>query len=415
MTYDDILAEAAQPVQPILSPGADYAPETRYFQGIPSIERAPGGRLWSVWYAGGQGESPLNYIILKSSGDDGHSWDEPALVIDPPGNVRACDPNVWLDPTGKLWVFWMQCHTLHDGRWGVWTITTDEPDAANPTWSAPRRICDGVLLNKPTVLANGDWLFPVSHLAAKVMNNERRMVPPFLRTYIAGMVNQEQVEAIQDRAGACVYVSSDQGKSFELRGKACAPRDVSTHNEHMVVEREDGSLLMLLRTSYGIGRSTSRDGGRTWSPVVESGIPHTSSRFFLRKLRSGRLLLVKHGPMETEDEQGEPISFSRSDLRAFLSEDGGESWYGGLSVEPGTCTYPDGTEGEDGRLYITYDFGRRSDKEIYVSIINEADIASGEGEREKLLVDKGTGVIPEDGNWRDMKPDHEDELIFTGI
>ncbi len=35
----------------------------------------------------------------------------------------------------------------------------------------------------------------------------------------------------------------------------------------MVVERKDGSLWMLLRTSYGIGQSVSADGGATWSPV----------------------------------------------------------------------------------------------------------------------------------------------------
>jgi len=88
----------------ILNPGPSYASESRLFQGIPSIECTPEGRLWATWYGGtGGGEDETNYVILVTSTDDGHTWSKEVLVVDPDkdGPVRAFDPNIWLDPTER--------------------------------------------------------------------------------------------------------------------------------------------------------------------------------------------------------------------------------------------------------------------------------------------------------------------------
>lgn len=132
-----------QPPRVITEPGPDYGAPTRAFQGIPSIERSPGGRLWAVWYGGpGPTEDRYNYIVLVTSGDNGRTWSDERLVIDPDGDgpVRAFDPELWMDPDGRLWVFWAQ--TIgHDGTIaGVWAVTTDTPDDGHPQWSGPRRL-----------------------------------------------------------------------------------------------------------------------------------------------------------------------------------------------------------------------------------------------------------------------------------
>ena len=415
MDYADLLKEARTPVPPDLSPGPEYAEDKRLFQGIPGIERAPGGRLWATWYAGGQGESPLNYVLLASSADDGATWSPPVLVIDPPGRVRAQAPNLWLDPTGRLWLFWGQSHTLHDGRWGVWALTTGNPDDERPAWSAPRRLNDGVMLNKPMVRGNGEWLLPISLPTPEVLKNEKRMLPAFLRAYILALMTPEEIEGVEARHGAYVYVSTDNGASLAPRGRAQTPEEHVTHCEHMVVERRDGSLWMLLRTSYGIGQSVSADGGATWTPVVESDIPHTTSRFYLGRLRSGALLLVKHGPMQPS----EPIS--RSHLTAYLSTDDGGTWSGGLLVEERVCSYPDAAQAPDGAIYLIYDHGRRREKEILMAVFTEEDLAAGRfvssRARQRVLINKATGVIPEAENWSHFKgkDDPDEPLIFTGI
>src|SRR5690606_14005542 len=120
---------------------------------------------------------------------------------------------------------------------------------------------------------------------------------------------------------------------------------------------KDGSLWMLIRTRYGIGESRSNDRGYTWSPVVPSKIQHTSSRFFISRINSGNLLLVKHGPID--------MRTGRSHLMAFISEDDGHSWSNGLLIDerPGV-SYPDGQQTRDGIIHITYDYNRTKEQNI---------------------------------------------------
>ena len=66
----------------IRQPGDKYKIPARKFQGIPSLDRAPNGRLWATWYASkGGGEDKFNYVVLATSEDDGQSWQDPLLVV----------------------------------------------------------------------------------------------------------------------------------------------------------------------------------------------------------------------------------------------------------------------------------------------------------------------------------------------
>jgi hypothetical protein len=139
----------------------------------------------------------------------------------------------------------------------------------------------------------------------------------------------------------------------------------------MLIERKDGSVWMLARTRYGIGSSVSTDGGRTWSLPRDSGIAHPSTRFFIRRLASGKLLLVKHCP---------PDGKSRSHLTAVLSADEGGSWEGGLSLdERRNVSYPDGVQGGDGRIDVIYDRERFQDREILMASFREGDVLGAKG------------------------------------
>jgi len=257
-------------------------------QGVPGIERTAKGRLWVVY--GRDVESSRTFQVLQTSDDDGKTWSEVKLMILPRTGSRAMSANVWIDPLRRLWLFWGQSVGLQDGRYGVWAIMTDEPDAAQPSWTEPRRLGDGILLNKPTVLSNGDWLLPASVWKAD---------------------------------HSCqVIASTDQGQTFQLRGTANVP-DPKTRgpDEPMIVERQDGSLWMMVRVQ-GIAESFSQDLGKTWTPVARSPLRHPTSRFFLRRLNSGSLLLVKHGPLDERTR--------RERLMAYVSDDDGQSWLGGI-------------------------------------------------------------------------------------
>lgn len=335
-------ADFLKPPSYIGPPTAEHALTTRAFQGIPSMAVAPGGRLWANWYAGvTAAEDQNNYVVVSTSGDDGETWKE-VLVIDPDGKgpVRAFDPELWLAPDGRLFVFWAQA-VGHDGTVaGVWAMHTEQPDEETPQWSQPRRLTDGIMMCKPTVLADGRWILPAS--TWRKTDHSARLI-----------------------------ASDDQGESWRLLGACHVPPEDRRFDEHMIVERRDGSLWMLVRTNDGIGQSVSTDGGQTWPELTPSGIPHPSARFFIRRLRSGNLLLVKHGPMDRQT--------GRSHLMAFISEDDGKTWGGGLQLdERSGVSYPDGQQTEDGLIRIIYDYSRTGERKILMSRFREADAAAGD-------------------------------------
>ncbi|MEZ0298857.1 MAG: sialidase family protein [Candidatus Methylacidiphilales bacterium] len=326
-----------------VNPGREYATNTRHWQGIPGIERTSSGRLYATWYSGEKGEMPGNYVLVTRSDDDGLTWTEPVLVIDPGIPVRAFDPVLWLDPQGRLWLFWAQNQGGWNGRGGVWFIRTDSPDSDSPEWTAPRRIGNGVMMNKPHVRTDGEWLLPIAVWGTK---------PPFL-------------PELKQEALSNVFASTDEGETFVRRGGANVPH--RCYDEQMTVDRQDGSLWMLVRTSYGIGQSTSLDGGVTWSPGVPTGIAGPTSRFHIRRLASGRLLLVNH------------LGFTgRSHLTASLSDDDGQSWTKHLLLdERSDVSYPDATVAADGYIRIIYDRERHKAREILFACVTEADIVAG--------------------------------------
>ena len=156
-----------------------------------------------------------------------------------------------------------------------------------------------------------------------------------------------------------------------------------------MVEKQDGTLWMLLRLKTGIGEAFSPDGGKTWREVRKSGIWGPNARFFIRRLRSGRLLLVNHA----QEEGGGASSGRRNRLAAFLSEDDGKTWSKPLILDcREDVSYPDGVEREDGLIYIIYDRSRFEQKEILMAKFREKDVlaqqmVSVDGELQ-ILVDK---------------------------
>jgi len=334
-----------------------YTVESRQFTGIPSIAVTPVGRMWAIWYAGSTpNEDHNNYVVLSTSSDGGTTWEE-VLVIDPDseGPLRAFDPQVWIAPDNSLWVFCaigVRNNTYN--QIDTWFIKTDDPDNKNAVWSDWRFLGNGVMMNKPTVLTSGEWLFPVALWSD---NKDIRSGP------------------LHDNS-AKVYISRDKGVTIRFLGACNIPADARRFDEHMVVERKDDSLWMLVRTEYGIGESVSTNRGQTWSELQPSKIMHPGSRFFITRLLSGDLLLVKNGPIN--------VKTYRSHMMAFLSNDDGHTWSSGLIIDQGSSvfpfkdvtgvSYPDGQQTKDGRIHIIYDCNRITDQLILKTDFTETDI-----------------------------------------
>jgi len=333
----------------------------RRFQGIPGVETA-GERLFVSHYANDiPGEGPGNYAVLLVGNDGGRSWKEVLHILPPDPGSRVYDPVLWRDPDGCLWLFWAQCRSeklwdCFDGRAGVWAAVCRDPAASILRWSAPRRLADGVMMNKPEVLQDGSWALPAalwSNYPEKLTAEQK----PFARSNL--------------------LITRDRGRTFTLTsGPDIAGR---TFDEHVIVQQLDGSLRVLARTKYGVGESFSRDNGKTWSPARDSGLGGPGSRFALRRLRSGRLCLVNHQSHRLLPGEPPPENQAREKLTVWLSDDDGKSWYGRLLLDGRkNVAYPDISEGNDGFIYEVHDHERLVHGQIALSRFTEKDVAAGE-------------------------------------
>ncbi|MBQ3076192.1 MAG: exo-alpha-sialidase [Clostridia bacterium] len=353
----------------------------RVWQGIPGIAHTPGGRTFITFYSGGVAEDYGNFAAVICS-DNEKDFTEPVAVAIKEGDFRCFDPVLWLDPLGRLWFIW----NVMPGE-EVFASICEDPDADELCWGEEFLIGRGIMMNNPLVRPNGDWLFPIAiwRLDIYAEMRERGLAP-------------------DDVAGAYLYKTSDQGKTFTRLGFVDMPE--RSFDEHMVYEQEDGVLRMLVRLErgqeMGIGESVSHDGGLTWSegvPVLEG----PSSRFFIQKLPSGRVLFINHYNFK-----------GRNNLTALLSEDDGRTFpYSLLLDERKSVSYPDAQLCADGFIRITYDRERGCFKssmeqvytfarEILVAKITEEDILAGklvtEGSELQKVVSKLGTLAPEDGD-----------------
>lgn len=325
----------------------------RMWQGVPGIERTRGGRTFITFYSGGVSEQEGNFAVVLMSDND-TDFGEPIAAAFKEGVFRCFDSTLWIDPLGRLWFIW----SVAPGE-EVFAAICNDPDADILVWEREFYIGRGVMLNKPTVLSSGEWLFPIALWNFNIRPWQRM---PYIK--------------VGEVARSNVYKSVDCGKTFTLLGGSELVG--KNFDEHSIVELSDGTLMMTVRCDYGTGKCYSYDRGKSWTRGENAGFGAAVTRIHIRKLRSGRILRISH------DAAG------RSNLTAYLSEDDGKTYpYKLLLDERKSVSYPDATESEDGYIYIVYDRERGNNmgtlektyvcaREILTAKIKEDDIISGE-------------------------------------
>ena len=346
-----------------------FSESIRKFQGCPTVAVTRGGRIFLGWYSGGIREPHIdNYNLLTYSDDLGESWSEPLLVIESSCEkcIHALDIQLWLSPKGELHVYWVQNHVtvttdgvrpplpkifpwvscdgydFGDFEHSMWMCVCKDPDAERLEFTEPKRVDKGFLRCKPTLLPDGRIL----------------------------AFNYDQYS---DRYG---YSVSDDGYTYSHRygGEKVA----TMFDEAMAYVREDGSIRMLARTVKGfLAESISYDGGESFEPAHLSDIPDPSSRFFISRTPTGRILLVYHDS-----------SIERTNLTLALSEDDGQSWKYKRTVDTRTqVSYPD-ADFYGGRIFLTYDRERTGAKEILFLSFTEEDVIDNTRPLEVKIVSK---------------------------
>ena len=194
------------------------------FVHVATIARSPSGTLVVACIGGPRAEpEPDNVIAFARSFDNGETWTPLKGMIDPDDGWRAFDPVLWTRLDGKIWIQWAEgdCPGFRQrdrerrAFCGFLTVDGEEIGIGDvQPWIGHET--GNWAVNPPIVLSSGRWIVPMQN-------------------------------------GPFQYVrsSDDQGRTWVNREQATTEQVPGGIDEATFVQREDGRLWALYRTTGG--------------------------------------------------------------------------------------------------------------------------------------------------------------------
>jgi predicted neuraminidase len=289
------------------------------------MEELADGDLYLVYY-GGEGEYAAGTAVFGSRLKRGETtWSPPQPIARDPSRSVG-NAVVWRAPDGLVWLFYV----VRDGAtWSTSRVQFKVSADDARTWSDSSVLSlePGTMVrNRPIVLADGSYLLP----AYRETGHDPEFVGP--------------------ESTSMVFRFDPKAKAWTEGGRIKSPRG---NIQPAIAPLADGSLLAYCRRGGGyrpdevgyLVRSTSRDGGRTWSPGVDSRFPNPNAAVDLLRLKSGRLLLVYNDSMT-----------GRSPLTVALSTDDDATWPARRNIAEGRgdFAYPSAFQARDGTIHVVF-------------------------------------------------------------
>lgn len=227
-----------------------------------------------------------------------------------------------------------------DNWWGVYTTSSDE----GRTWTKP------ITMGKHEIV--GDLLGPVKNKAVQLADGT-----------IISPTSMERRGTPNGRDWRIYFeISYDHGKSWEVIPPINDGIEYDAIQPSILIHK-NGDLQIIARTMQDVlVTSWSKDSGRTWSKLEDTGLPNPDSGTDAVTLQDGRHLLVyNHTTKKGEEPKG------RNMINVAISKDG-HTWdiVATLENEPFQhgYSYPAVIQASDGMVHITYTYGRRSVKHV---------------------------------------------------
>lgn len=286
--------------------------------------------LVAAWF-GGTREGAADVGIWLSRHVRGE-WTRPVEVatgaqLD--GTRYPCWNPVLFEMQDKMLTLFYKVGVAPQSWWGMVRTSRDN----GRTWTSARRLPDGILgsiKNKPVRLSDGVFVGPSS-----AESPER---PSMWRVRF-----ERTVDAGQTWTATYPSVSADGSPINAIQPS--------------ILIHPSGRLEAVGRTRSGrVFETWSRDGGRTWTPIVLTVLPNPNSGIDAVTLRDGRHLIVYNHSTR-----------GRSPLNVSLSRDG-TTWEAALVLEsePGEYSYPAVIQNSDGLVHITYTWNRQRIKHVVI-------------------------------------------------
>ncbi len=314
-----------------------------------TLRELPDGSWILFILAGGDTEpSPLNYIGITRSTDQGKTW-TPLEAFNPgfprEGDAIGQGPTELMVREGRCTLFF-STHSKHwSNQWRSWFIHSDD---SCKTWTRPEpvpgRLQNRTFVRNHIIARDGRILIPFQHYIGPEAESGK---PPLERAFT------------NPRNG--VLMSNDGGKTWTEHGNIRLTEDDRYFGwaENNLAELSDGRIAMIIRADRLGGvlyYAESKDGGRTWPEfATKSDIPNPGSKATLYPL-GGDTVAMLHNPNPKH----------RSPLALWISFDGLKTWPYQRVLVPesvdgpkGRLNYPDGFVSKDRKwLHFAFDDNR---------------------------------------------------------
>ena len=292
-------------------------PKAEHLEGLPlgPFGILPDGKLVTV-------EDAADAVHAMLSGDDGKTWEKIPIFAEPEKFKISYERALMVTQDGSVIVSFMNLVERAGWKWDP--EIHDSPDAQLPNYVV--RSPDGGRTWDPPQKMHDAWTGAI-----------RDMIQLKDGTIV---FTSQMLLHNPGRHATVTYRSSDDGKTWE-RSNLIDLGGIGHHDgaiESTIVEREDGSILMLMRTNWGrLWRAESWDNATTWHPIGPSTLDAGSAPAILERLASGRIFIAwnryyyegsEDYPKYGGDHQstGTPTSNNRQELSIAFSEDDGKTW-----------------------------------------------------------------------------------------
>ena len=325
------VAENRSPVTP-KEPGPEEPFILFHFDEMPRVLTLPDGRLIAVFIRhkgpGLPAAKDFQDVRARYSDNNGESWSKEEVLFRLPKEAGGFGYFVGLvDNDGEIHLYMLNDRATGrilplpeglvskpvtiDSPLDIWHVRSREK---RTKWETPKEIYHGRAGDLQSViqLKNGRIILPFSYLTNR--NWANRGTGPDIFTY-TGRFN-------------CGALYSDDGGSTWIESpdilKTPTP-NLSAYGpvEPVVVELNDGTIWMLLRTQMGRFYESFSENGSVWSSPKPNSILSSDSPAGFVRLTNGQLLMFVNSCQRFPYANG-----GRHVLHAAVSEDEGKTWKG---------------------------------------------------------------------------------------
>ena len=272
----------------------------RYTEGS-ILELSDGSLLFAATeFIGGGSDFAKAQIVARQSIDAGRTWDKQRVLQENTGGRNVMSVTLRRlrngPSAGQVAMFYLQKNSFSDLDLLV-RFSKDEGQTFGP----------------PTTVTNE----PGYH----VVNNDR-VVELSTGRLLAPAASTADVKKVNHFVSHC-FISDDGGRTWR-KGKNSVDMPKRGAMEPEVLELNDGSVLMIVRTQLGIiGSFRSTDGGETWGEQMSLDLKAPEAPATLRRIPStDDLLLIWNNTYSA----GAGHGGKRTPLTAAISSDEGKTW-----------------------------------------------------------------------------------------